>query len=85
MTGFILVLTSQIQTGIGRRTGRHHQRQRQHQLGKGESHISRTVAQITNALTDKDLVYQIIDGIDQHRNNTRNRIGQQKLTDLFRT
>ncbi len=44
----------------------------------GERYVGRCVSEHADAVTDKELVYHVIEGADEHRDDARNRKTPQK-------
>lgn len=49
-----------------------------------ERYVGRCVSEHADAVTDKELVYHVIEGADEHRDDARNRKTPQKRADRFR-
>ena len=49
-----------------------------------ERYVGRCVSEHADAVTDKELVYHVIEGADEHRDDARNRKTPQKSADRFR-
>ena len=47
-------------------------------------YVGRCVSEYADAVTDKELVYHVIEGADEHRDDARNRKTPQKSADRFR-
>ena len=48
-------------------------------------YVGSCVSEYADAVTDKELVYHVIEGADEHRDDARNRKTPQKSADRFRS
>ena len=80
---FPIVLRTHTQIKIGSAADAEQQRQRRTQSGQGERHIGGGVSVNANAVSNKNLVHNVIQSADQHGNYTGNCKLQQQFSDFF--